>query len=129
VLRLEADGRYYLVTPAEKMLIEVEDVPFLVVAMEAKGSGKDQRLSFQTTLDDRVEAGAEHPLSFRAADDGSFTPYILVRDKLKARLARPVYYELIEAAVSESRDGRHRLGVWSGGMFFAFPAPDGADQD
>ena len=45
VLRRETDGRYCLVTPAEKALVHVEDAPFLAVAMEAKGSGKRQRLT------------------------------------------------------------------------------------
>ena len=33
VLRREADGRYWLVTPAERGRIKVEDVPFLAVAL------------------------------------------------------------------------------------------------
>jgi len=52
VLRREKDGRYYLVTPAEKALVHVEDAPFLAVAMEVKGSGKRQRLTFRTNLDE-----------------------------------------------------------------------------
>mgnify|MGYP003693630191 CR=1 FL=1 len=35
VLRRETDGRYWLVTPAERGRIEVEDVPFLAVALDA----------------------------------------------------------------------------------------------
>lgn len=122
VLRQEEDGRYYLVTPVEKVLIEVEDVPFLAVEMTAKGRGKQQLLSFRTNLDDAVEASSKHPLSFRPGKNGSFTPYLLVRGKLKARLTRPVYYELVSASVTETEDGNSDLGVWSGGTFFLFPA-------
>ena len=121
VLRLEKDGQYYLVTPAEKALIHVEDAPFLAVAMTIEGSGKRQRLSFRTNLDETVEAGSKHPLSFRPEKNGSFTPFVLVRDRLKARLTRPVYYELVAAAVNERRD-KKELGVWSGGTFFRFRA-------
>jgi hypothetical protein len=121
VLRREKDGQYYLVTPAEKALVHVEDVPFLAVAMEVRGSGTRQRLSFRTNLDEVVEAGPEHPLSFRSAKNGSFTPYVLVRDGLKARLTRPVYYDLVAAAVTEAKEGKTELGVWSGGEFFQFP--------
>jgi hypothetical protein len=121
VLRQEKDGRYYLVTPAEKALVHVEDTPFLAVAMEAKGSGKRQRLTFRTNLDETVEAGPEHPLSFRTETTGSFTPFVLVRDRLKARLTRPVYYELVAGAVTETKAGKKELGVWSGGAFFPFP--------
>jgi uncharacterized protein len=120
VLRLETDGQYYLVTPAEKALIHVEDAPFLAVAMTIEGSCNRQRLSFRTNLDEAVEAGSKHPLSFRPEKNGSFTPFVLVRDRLKARLTRPVYYELVAAAVHEGKN--KTLGVWSGGTFFPFPA-------
>jgi uncharacterized protein len=129
VLRREDDGRYCLVTPVEKVQVEVEDAPFLAVALEVEGRGRQQRLTFRTNIGDLVEAGAEHPFSFRSEKDGSFTPFILVRDRLQARIARPVYYELVAAAVTEVRGGARELGVWSGGIFFPFPAPGGADAD
>ncbi len=129
MLRREKDGRYYLVTPAEKALVHVEDAPFLAVAMEAKGSGKRQRLTFRTNLDEMVEAGPEHPLSFRPEKSGSFTPFVLVRDGLQARLTRPVYYELVAAAVTETKEGKKEMGVWSGGAFFPFPKPPPPGKD
>lgn len=126
VLRRDDDGRYCLVTPAEKVLVAVEDAPFVAVALEAEGSGRHQRLTFRTNIGDLVEAGVEHSFSFRPEKDGSFTPFILVRDRLEARIARPVYYELVAAAVSEVRGGVRELGVWSGGIFFPFPARQGS---
>jgi uncharacterized protein len=121
VLRRETDGRYCLVTPAEKALVHVEDAPFLAVAMEVKGSGKRRRLTFRTNLDEMVEAGPKHPLSFRSEKSGSFTPFVLVRDGLQARLTRPVYYDLVADAATETKEGKKEMGVWSGGAFFAFP--------
>ena len=129
VLRRETDGRYYLVTPAEMALVHVEDAPFLAVAMEVKGSGKRQRLTFRTNLDDVVEAGPEHPLSFGSEKSGSFTPFVLVRGGLQARLTRPVYYELVAAAATETKEGKKEMGVWSGGTFFPFPEPAPAGKD
>jgi hypothetical protein len=120
VLRLEEDGRYYLVTPVEKVPIEVAGAPFLAVEMWREGSGQKQRLSFRTNVDDVVTADSDHPLGFQAARQGSFTPYVLVRDGLRARLARPVYYELAGLAVEAGTP--ERLGVWSRGAFFPFPA-------
>lgn len=117
VLKREADG-YYLVTPVEKVPIEVEDVPFLAVAMEATGLGPAQVLRFRTNLDEFVDAGPEHGLSFRGEPDGSFTPYVDVRDGLPARLTRPVFYELV-ALAGEGPTGQGQ-GVWSNGAFFAF---------
>jgi len=123
VLRREDDGLYYLVTPVEKVPIAVDALPFVAVDMRQEGSGESQTLSFRTNVDDLVAAGAEHPLGFEPGPQGSFTPYVLIRDGLKARLARPVYYELAGLAVE--RAGSESLGVWSGGRFFSFPSGDG----
>jgi hypothetical protein len=124
VLRREGDGNYFLVTPAEKVPVEVEDAPFVAVEMWKEGEGRNQRLSFRTNVDDVVTADSEHPLSFQAATGGRFDPHILVRDGLKARLNRPVYYELAGLAVEGPEAGT--LGVWSGLRFFVFPS-QGAD--
>jgi hypothetical protein len=121
VLKLDASDRYHLVTPVEKVEVAVEDAPFLAVAIEKSGKGKDQRLSFRTNLEETAEAGPDHPLSFRVEPSGGFTPYVLVRDRLKARLTRPVYYDLVAAAVEEGEEGERQPGVWSAGMFFPFP--------
>lgn len=120
VLTLGEDGVHYLVTPVEKVSIEVEDAPFVAIAMEAEGKADSQILRFRTNLDETVAAGPEHALTFRAARDGSFTPFVDVRKGLTARLLRPVYYELIAAAVEKGGE----LGVWSGGVFFPFPAAE-----
>jgi hypothetical protein len=122
VLRLEEDGQYYLVTPAEKVPIEVESMPFVAVEMQRAGTGETQTLTFRTNVDDDVIASAEHPLGFEPGILGGFTPFILVRGGLKARLARPVYYEL--AALAVELGGPERFGVWSGGAFFPFPLPE-----
>jgi len=129
VLRRESDGHYYLVTPAERAVVRVEEAPFIAVEMQIEGSGRKQRLVFRTNVDDEVTADADHPLSFRPERDGSFTPFVLVRDGLKARLDRPVYYELVEAAVTKRRGGGDELGVWSGDTFFLFPPADDSGQD
>ncbi|ODA66982.1 hypothetical protein A7A08_02279 [Methyloligella halotolerans] len=120
VLRKEEDGIHYLVTPVEKVSVEVEDSPFVAVAMDVTGEGADQTLRFRTNLDDDVEADGEHPLSFRSEEDGSFTPFVRVRGALEARIARSVFYDLVERAVE--KDGE--LGIWSSGSFFPFPESD-----
>jgi hypothetical protein len=120
VLAREDDGSYWLVTPVEKVPIEVEAAPFLAVEMWQEGSGTTMRLSFRTNVGDVVAADREHPLSFQAAKEGEPVPSVLVRHGLKARLSRAVYYELAALAVEGDRE-RRELGVWSGGMFFPFP--------
>src|SRR5271157_4189022 len=100
VLRREADGSWWLQTPAERGRIEVEDAPFVAVELDWTGDGRDQVLSFRTNTDEVVTAGPEHPI--RIAYD-LFTcepiPYILVRRgaaehlSIEARINRPTYYE------------------------------------
>ena len=126
VLHREADGRYWLVTPAERGLIEVEDVPFLAVALTVEGEGRNQQLIFRTNLDEFVTAGRDYPLRVETAASGEPAPYILVRDGLEARLARPVFYELVELGTEERVGESTQFGVWSKGAFFRLgePAPD-----
>jgi hypothetical protein len=116
VLRKDADGRHYLVTPAEKIDVAVDDAPFLAVEMEVRGPGADQSLIFRTNVDDIVTAGPEHPLRFAIEPHtGGLKPYLLVRGRLEALATRALCYDLVELAVGMEGRG---LGVWSGGAFF-----------
>jgi uncharacterized protein len=126
VLRREADGQYWLTTPAERGRIEVDDVPFLAVALTAIGHGCRQRLMLRTNLDENVTAGPDHPLRIETTASGEAVPYILVRDGIEARLSRPVFYELVELGVEEWVAGARAFGVWSDGVFFRLgePGPD-----
>lgn len=118
VLRREADG-YWLVTPVERGRIEVEDAPFVAVALEVAGSGREQSLTFRTNIDEEVVADADHPLRVATnPDTGEPTPYILVRDGLEARLLRPVFYQLVALGESRPGNGQDEYGVWSKGQFF-----------
>ncbi|MGH7075901.1 MAG: DUF1285 domain-containing protein [Stellaceae bacterium] len=117
VLRREGDD-YFLVTPAERGRIVVEDVPFLAVALDVRGTGHAQELTFRTNLDDIVVADADHPLRVEERAGGEPAPYILVRDGLEARLARPVFYDLVELGGEEDRGDHAAYGVWSRNRFF-----------
>jgi len=125
VLRRDDDGAYWLVTPAEKGRIQVEDVPFVAVEANVSGAGSEQTVTLRTNLDEIVTVGRDHPL--RVEDDpmtGAPAPYVLVRDRLEARLARPVFYELVERGEERREDGARILGIWSGGIFFRLGALD-----
>ena len=111
ILRREAD-RYFLVTPVEKLSIEVEDAPFVVVDMDVRGADETQEIAFATHTDDLVIADAEHPI--RVAEGPEIRPYVEVRAGLEALINRPVYYRLAELAI-ETADG---YGVYSRGKFF-----------
>ena len=107
ILRREPDGGFVLVTPVEKLDIDVEDAPFVAVELKSEGEGEARSLAFRLNTGDVVVAGAEHRLRL----DGE-RPYLEVRGGLDALIARPAYYELAELALAEG-------GVWSGGVFFA----------
>lgn len=119
VLRKDEDGRTYLVTPVEKVGIRVEDAPFVAVEMAVSGSGETQTLTFRTNVGDVVEAGPDHPMRFvdEKETDG-LKPYVHVRGRLEALVARSVMYELVEIGEEIEIDGELMFAVRSGGAVF-----------
>lgn len=114
ILRREPDGSHVLVTPVEKLTIDVDSTAFRVIEMSSKGDRGDRRIAFRLDSGDVLILGPDHPLRLAGNDLG---PRILVRHGLEAEIARPVYYELAELAIAEAHDP---LGIWSSGTFFAF---------
>ena len=96
--RCRDDGEYFLVTPAEKLRIRVDDAPFLAIDMESDGQGYARRLLFTTNVGDVVLADAAHPLTVVTQPNGEPRPYVEVRDGLTALIARSVFYRLVELA-------------------------------
>ncbi|UZW53625.1 DUF1285 domain-containing protein [Sphingobium sp. JS3065] len=115
ILRREGDGGYVLVTPVEKLSIEVEDAPFVAVELKTEGDGRDRSLAFRLNTGDLVAAGPDNALALRETPDGPH-PYLHVRGGLEALIARSVYYELMNLALDEGADP---IGLWSNGAFFA----------
>lgn len=112
-------GRYYLVTPVEKVGITVDDAPFVAVDFEAEGAGRAQRLTFVTGVEDRIVAGAEHPIRVvRDRRTGEPSPYVLVRADLEALIDRKSFYRLVELGQHEVHAGEDWFGLWSSGVFF-----------
>ena len=119
VLRKDEDGKTYLVTPVEKVGITVEDAPFVAVEMNATGKGDDQVLTFRTNVGDLVECGEENPLRFDIiGKTDQLKPYVLVRGRLEALLARPVMYELISHGEEIDVDGETMFVLRSKGEVY-----------
>jgi hypothetical protein len=119
VLRKDEDGRTYLVTPVERVGIRVVDAPFVAVEMDVSGAGDDQAITFRTNVGDVVEAGPGHPLRFVDEEaTGGLKPYVLVRGRLEALVARPVMYELVEHGEEIDIDGRMMFAVRSRGEIY-----------
>jgi uncharacterized protein len=119
VLRKDADGKTYLVTPVEKVGIRVVDAPFVAVEMDVSGAGDGKVVTFRTNVGDVVEAGPYHPLRFVDENEtGGLKPYVLVRGRLEALVARPVMYELVGHGEEIDIDGRMMFAVRSKGQIF-----------
>jgi hypothetical protein len=139
ILRKEGDD-YFLVSPAEKLKLQVEDVPFIVVMMDVEDEGIEQSLHFSTQVGDCFTLSPEHLLRVCYNQKGEPSPYVYVRAGLEAKLNRSVYYELANKLVElndsvpeEKRilqsghqislaepDNLPAMGVWSAGKFFTF---------
>jgi hypothetical protein len=117
VLKKEEDG-YFLVTPVEKVGIEVEDVPFLAVEMST-APDNGQTLTFRTNVDDIVTAGPGHAMRFETEASGGLRPYLHVRRGLWAKVTRALFYDLVELGEERDVGGRRMFGVASAGDFFA----------
>ncbi|GAA4716004.1 DUF1285 domain-containing protein [Sphingomonas lutea] len=115
ILRREPDGSHVLVTPVEKLTVEVEATAFRAVEMQSEGTRRDRKIGLTLDSGDALILGADHPL--RIAEDGAGgpSPRVLVRHGLEAELSRAIYYELAEIALAEGNDPP---GVWSDGTFF-----------
>lgn len=123
ILRKDADGKTYLVTPVEKVGITVEDAHFIGVDVNASGNGESRRIEFETNHADRVTLDRDHPLRIEFdAETGEPTPYITVRGRLEARLDRKSFVRLVDLAVEEQRATGAEWGVWSCGTFFSLGA-------
>jgi len=114
ILRREPDGRHVLVTPVEKLDIDVEATAFRAVEMQSENEGRARKIAFRLDSGDAVILDADHPLQIVPGEHGP-SPRLLVRHGLEAELTRSVYYELAELALAE---GDEPPGIWSSGLFF-----------
>jgi uncharacterized protein len=115
VLRKDEDGKTYLVTPVERVRINVEDAPFVAVEMAKEG----QDLTFRTNVGDVAIAGPEHALRFKFDPlNHGLKPYLHIRGRLEALISRPVMYELVSLGEEVQYQGVTWFAVRSGGVTF-----------
>ncbi len=118
ILRLESDNSYYLVTPVEKVRIQVEDAPFVAVAITKEQSKGMNTVTFRTNLNDEIVLSKENPLSIEIKKNDEPSPYITVRNNLRALISRSVFYELVDLAETIPIDGVPYLAIKSQGEIF-----------
>lgn len=107
LLRRDADGQHWLVTPAEKQTIAVEDAAFIATDVAWRGGA----IAFRLNTDEIIVAGADHPLTARG-DAQTPALYLAVRHGTEARLNRSTWLQLVDLADSD-------LAVTSRGERFA----------
>ena len=118
-MRKDADGVTYLVTPVEKIEIQVERAHFLAIRADIEGEGEAQRIFITTNMDEVIEIGPDNPLRVETDPESlEPSPFVTVRGRLEAALLRAVFYELVEQAVERSTDEGVQLGIYAGGTFF-----------
>lgn len=118
LLMRDAAGQHWLVTPVEKLAIEVEDAPFIAVDVKQEG----EALAFRVNTDELVVAGPDNPL--RAAGDAD-TPalYLTVRRGCEARLNRSTYEQLAQLALESGDNSEGGWQVDSLGVRFSLVPP------
>ena len=110
ILRLE-DGRYFLVTPHEKVGITVDDAPFVAVDFHQLGDV----LHFETNVGDTVTAGPGNAIHvIEDPRTGEPSPYIHVRNGLDALIDRKSFYRLADLAQPYNAG----MSVYSAGEYF-----------
>ena len=118
ILRFEQD-QYYLVTPVEKYLIQVDDAAF-VANRVTRIDVRPQVLVFTTNVDEEIIADGDHPIIVHTDKaSGRPRPYLQVRQGLQALISRNVFYELVEWASPRSHNGQSHLMIESGGQTFS----------
>lgn len=99
LLTRDADGSHHLISPFEKLSIEVEDAAFVATDCAVRDGG----LAFRLNTDELLIAGPEHPLR-AAGDDETPALYLHVRRGCEARLNRSTYAQLAEIALEHGED-------------------------
>ncbi|GAA0828791.1 DUF1285 domain-containing protein [Marinomonas arenicola] len=111
------NGEYFLVTPVEKVRIQVEDAPFLVTKWRYIDTDKGQAIEFTTLTDDVVVLGEDCEL-WLAGEEHAERPYISMRYGMKAMLHRNVFYQLVEELVAVSTPQGNGVGLMSAGQAY-----------
>jgi len=113
VLKKEGDN-YFLVTPVEKIGIQVEEVPFVLTNWTWQDEHQEN-ISVCTNLNDEFLLDKNHPLIL--AKNGSL--YVTVRRNLLAKVHRNVYYQWVDIANEVQTNNGTELMLYSAGEQFS----------
>ena len=108
VLKKEGDN-YYLVTPVEKIGIQVDDAPFLITQWQWQDE-QEKNMIVSTNLGESFVLDNKREITI--AKDGSL--YINVWANLSAKVHRNVYYQWLEIAHIEENTSQTEVYFFSG---------------
>jgi hypothetical protein len=100
VLKKEEDS-YYLVTPVEKIKIDVEIAPYMITDFHYDKNTKE--IVLDTNFDYSFPLNQEHPLTIKTVNKDDF-PIVNVRSELEGLVTRNVFYKLIDIAISQNNN-------------------------
>lgn len=119
VLRLDDDGEYYLVTPVEKIRIEVEERPFLIIDYQIIEDNEDQIIVFETNTGEKFILDDDHPIVFKTnSETGEPKPYVRVRSNLEGIISRNIFYKLIDLSTKKEIEGNQIFVINSNNQEF-----------
>ncbi|OGO80456.1 MAG: hypothetical protein A2203_04140 [Chromatiales bacterium RIFOXYA1_FULL_46_5] len=116
--------QYFLMTPVEKVRIQVEDAAFVIVAVDQQQSDAETMLIVTTNLQQQLLIGAEYPLFLQVQPDGQLLPYLQLWRGLTAKFSRAAYYQLVDMALPVQVNGKEILQIYSAGVCFELGALD-----
>ncbi len=109
ILKFE-NGNYYLVTPVEKILVNVDIAPYMIIDYEVDSSS--EKIILKTNLDLSIPLDKEHIMELKKIGD-ELIPFVQVRDNIEGFVSRSVYYSLIEIAICQGNPTSNKLTLKS----------------
>lgn len=114
---IKQGDQFFLITPVEKLAIQVEWQPFVIVDFEIyQKSGQDCFLMLDN-CNNKIRLNHTQQLQF-SLFGGQSLPIINVRRNLYASFSRSCYYRLIEQATMVKHQQQEQLQISSAGIDF-----------
>tara|TARA_R110001583_G_scaffold70581_2_gene199642 strand:- start:2423 stop:2956 length:534 start_codon:yes stop_codon:yes gene_type:complete len=111
------EGEYFLVTPVEKVRIQVEDAPFMIISWQWINIDKGRAIEFRSHTDDIIILGIDCDI-WIAPFEGIERPYISMRYGMKALIARSAYYDLANELETLNTLQGSGIGIISAGKSY-----------
>ena len=109
ILKLE-EGKYFLVTPVEKVPVTVDLAPYMIIDYEVDSDHKN--IILKTNLDLSIPLDNDHRLELKNIGDEQI-PFVHVRNNIEGFISRSVYYSLIEIALNQDNGSSNELTLKS----------------